>query len=69
MRRIQRSDLIDIVVGSLKSERGNGAKYTRFPCAGNAENQVFCTTILGKAALWSCCFSAIFTATRRAMRR
>ena len=29
--------------------------------------QVFWTTILGNAAEWSCCFSAIFTATRRAI--
>ena len=43
-------------------------------CAGRDADRVrsvsvFCTTILGNAAEWSCCFSAILTATLRAISR
>ena len=70
MFRIQRSDFMLMRAGSLSSADGTKGPAEAVAPGGRRGVQVFFwITIFGNAALWSCCRSAIFRATLRAMSR
>ena len=61
-------DFTPPAVVSVERRRGVRSNANRpRPRVSVGPGQVFWMTILGNTAEWSCCFSAIFTATRRAI--